>query len=57
MIGFSLTVSTVIGLCPMLIVSFPDDFSLSRGKIKIRLVICLFDFGSGVPECWYIVLY
>ena len=55
MIGFSLTVSTVIGLCPMLIVSFPDDFSLSRGKI--RLVICQFDFGSGVPECWHIVLY
>jgi len=47
-IGFSLTVSTVIGLCPMLIVSFPDDFSLSRGKI--RLVICLFDFGSGASD-------
>ena len=37
------------------LVSFPDDFSLSVGKI--RLVICLFHFGSGAPECWRIVLF
>ena len=38
-----------------LIVSFPDDFSLSGGKI--RLVIRLFRFGAGAPECWRIVLF
>ena len=37
------------------LVSFPDDFSLSGGKI--RLVICLFHFGSGAPKCWRIVLF
>ena len=37
------------------VVSFPDDFSLSGGKI--RLVICLFHFGSGALECWHIVLF
>jgi len=41
--------------CHHRLVSFPDDFSLSGGKI--RLVICLFHFGSGVPECWRIVLF
>jgi len=37
------------------IVSFPDDFSLSGGKI--RLVICPFHFGPGAPEYWRIVLF
>jgi len=42
-------------LCMVSLVSFPDDFSLSGGRI--RLVICLFHFGSGAPECWRIVLF
>jgi len=37
------------------VVSFPDNFSLSGGKM--HLVICLFHFGSGAPECWRIVLF
>jgi len=37
------------------VVSFPDDFSLSGGKI--RLVIRLFRFGAGAPERWRIVLF
>jgi len=37
------------------LVSFPDDFSLSGGKIC--LVIRLFHFGAGAPECWRIVLF
>ena len=35
------------------LVLFPDDVSLSGGKI--RLVVCLFHFGSGAPDCWRIV--
>jgi len=45
----------VIAKCAIDLVSFPDDFSLSGGKIS--LVICLFHFGSGSPECWRIVLF
>jgi len=33
----------------------PRRFSLSGGKI--RLVIRLFRFGAGAPECWRIVLF
>jgi len=40
---------------PTFLVSFPDDFRLSGGKIC--LMIRLFHFGSGVPECWRIVLF
>ena len=34
------------------VVSFPDDFSLSGGKIRL-----VFHFGSGAPERWRIVLF
>ena len=40
-----------------ILVSFPDEFSLSGGKYVWWMVIRLFHFGSGVPGCWCIVLF
>jgi len=40
---------------PTFLVLFPDDFRLPGGKT--RLMIRLFHFGSGVLECWHVVLF